>query len=780
MLFLLLFCAVVFIGCRYEESDRHEETADRGWLDADTAAEKYGLMIYETPFAEALSGETGGADADALDHRAVSVGNSVFFLHNGSRLYEMRADGTTFRLILEDRQADRKTGPGRLSQLCADGTRLYFRLLDKGIFCMDLNSGRLVDLSGRIPSDCERYCAVQGLVYYSDGQAVYRMDADEQRENAGPVLCAGVTGSGHIEGFSVRDGAVCYLTDDGQKQALWMSINEGEPVRLHDLNEDETGTELQLDREYVYLNTGGIIRISLETGERTEAISGNDNPVESFSVREGVLYYIQPDAGGVRRRAWTVSAGGTAVRTAAGYEELDKWDVRRSSFWTVTGEYAYLQYGIWDESGQENREEILRISRYFDAQQRYPLWRFDAEVAGAEGAEAEGAEADLCWTEAAKKTAALTAAAEGYRLNTGLSPVLLLELAAQVPEYAAPGGFTAVSQGGWIYYAADGCGIFRMRADGTDNELMLCEGDGIDVDDMNEYDCIGNLQVWGEWLYFTASGQCFRLRLDAAELQTVDAGLQGGRGAYCIFGDKIYSGYEGITAIDPNDGHRQVLVSGKKGRVYPFAVDNRGIFYIRENEENGCGQLIKTDPDGAHERVLASVYENRDPVCIGDIRLDDGWIYILLWYGTDHDGVEYQDGGEILAVKTDGSERRVCVKAEESSCILSMDARGGVLYTCTGGRGAGLYCLTQEDSEPRLLYEFRAGQKTGCFWKAAGSYLLSQAGRDYDYEGSGVGEAVRISLDENIKAAGRLEYFDWNYWENTGFGQWETDISDGN
>lgn len=72
------------------------------------------------------------------------------------------------------------------------------------------------------------------------------------------------------------------------------------------------------------------------------------------------------------------------------------------------------------------------------------------------------------------------------------------------------------------------------------------------------------------------------------------------------------------------------------------------------------------------------------------------------------------------------------------------------------------------------------GKKTGYLWKIAGSYLLSQAGRDYDYEGSGVGEAVRISLNENIKTAGRLEYFDWDYWKNTGFGQWETDISDGN
>ena len=82
VLFLLLFCAVVFMGCRHEESDRLDGTVDRGWMDTDTAAEKYGLMIYETPSAEALSGETKGADMDALDHRAVSVGNSVFFLHN--------------------------------------------------------------------------------------------------------------------------------------------------------------------------------------------------------------------------------------------------------------------------------------------------------------------------------------------------------------------------------------------------------------------------------------------------------------------------------------------------------------------------------------------------------------------------------------------------------------------------------------------------------------------------------------------------------------------------
>lgn len=272
----------------------------------------------------------------------------------------------------------------------------------------------------------------------------------------------------------------------------------------------------------------------------------------------------------------------------------------------------------------------------------------------------------------------------------------------------ANGSYVAVLDG-WVYYSRTNK-IFRIKEDGTENELIYEWNDGRNSSDMpiniigewiytkvhivqrisldgkiceqigEREDLHGSMCVVDGWMYFCSD---YRMRIDGSEFQQINM-RQIASGftvnivdgwIYCY--DRDDGGEDGICKFRTDGSEKQKIYSG---RVDYMIVDGDWIYYAKAS---GKG-IYKVKTDGTENQLVISISSPRS------FNISGEWIY----YGR-------ADG--LYKVKTDGTEKQVVTSSTGAGGIFVI---GDWIYFYGGtGNSGNLYKIALDGTSFQLIAE---------------------------------------------------------------------------
>lgn len=142
-------------------------------------------------------------------------------------------------------------------------------------------------------------------------------------------------------------------------------------------------------------------------------------------------------------------------------------------------------------------------------------------------------------------------------------------------------------QDGWIYFADESTGkLHKMKRDGTSKTLIY------------NYS-VGNVNVIGEWVYFTSQGGIYKIKVDGSDLTLISSDsvyrsmIVAGNWIYYVNRNDGYSIYKistnGTGRMKVNNDHTYFMNYNNGVLYYENVSDNR---YIYKINANGTGRTL--------------------------------------------------------------------------------------------------------------------------------------------------------------------------------------------
>jgi hypothetical protein len=244
----------------------------------------------------------------------------------------------------------------------------------------------------------------------------------------------------------------------------------------------------------------------------------------------------------------------------------------------------------------------------------------------------------------------------------------------------------AVGGGDWYYYTDKDLhnSLYRMKKDGTINEKLH---DGY----------ISNLNIVGDWIYFSDSYNICKIKTDGSEYQTIVDNIV--TLEFIIIGDWIYFEQGGINKMLLDGSHRSKIIGGD---ISSFNIDGDWIYYCNIKDKN---KLYKVRTNGSNNTKLS------EDTC-GFINISNGWIYYK----------NFNDGSRIYKMKLDGTNKTKVTDDTVNffnviSDTIIYEEKGNLSKTDSNGKNKNVITDTEYNcisivDDYIFCYKFDGGSKT--------------------------------------------------------------------
>ena len=233
-------------------------------------------------------------------------------------------------------------------------------------------------------------------------------------------------------------------------------------------------------------------------------------------------------------------------------------------------------------------------------------------------------------------------------------------------------GSRVVGLGDWLYCCMPN-GIYRMRADGTENEQIYEEQD-------TRFSSPSPLILAGDWVY-TNRGGIVKVRTDGVESQRLNDFQSSG--SFRTDGQWLYLGCE--YKLAPDGSNVQQINDKKVASGYTVNISDGWVYYYDE-DENGEDCVYKFKTDGTQKE---KIHAGRVDYMI----VDGEWIYYASMY----------DDTSIYKMKTDGSEDQLVLEEDR---ISTLNLSGEWLYYAADNTDGetSLYRVKVDGTDKQELY----------------------------------------------------------------------------
>ncbi|MDR2599231.1 MAG: DUF5050 domain-containing protein [Oscillospiraceae bacterium] len=251
-------------------------------------------------------------------------------------------------------------------------------------------------------------------------------------------------------------------------------------------------------------------------------------------------------------------------------------------------------------------------------------------------------------------------------------------------------GGIAVYNDGWIYFSDLYVQtLIKMRADGSERTVLAH-----DVD-------YGNLNIVGDWIYFTEWGNIQKMRTDGTNRSRVALEYSSVRvGNMTVIGEWIYytntMSEQGLYKLK-TDGTEDIKLLD--GDIRYFNVSDDWIYYVGEYGELDDGSFgypfIRMRTDGTEPSFIELVDSGIDDFGIKFLTnfiVDNGWIYATSNFFNFSGAMRFRiDGTDFTYLGGEGLASNIAV------------ADGWVYYTTDNAPDYDLYRVSVDGGEPVKL-----------------------------------------------------------------------------
>lgn len=408
---------------------------------------------------------------------------------------------------------------------------------------------------------------INGWIYYvhvDDGNQIYKMSLD------------GAINERFIEGSAMRinaskQGLVYILVNEKGNQLMISDYKSGEGAVLA---EDVGQLTLVVD-DWVYFNKASdqdkLYRVKLDGSDEVKV---NDLRVYALNENKGRLYFSDMDH---NYRLSSAKLDGSDVKIIS--EDMS------SDLLFYDGWLYYLNHS---DSGREYRIKGNEKEKVISVAKVTPLASNESEilVAGSTNSNRSSggyfvkAGDDLIFV-------GMSEGMDGiYRRN-------LIEANAPLEQISLDQARNLNVWKDWVYYIneSDYSGIYRMRADGSEPQIVLDQS-------------VGNLVIFGNWMYFlnhNDNQRIYKAKVDGSELTKISDSE--GLFSFSLEGEwLVYASSQGQTMVKVKmDGSDEQVVTSTSSTY--LTSDNGWIYY---GDDNTRIALSKVRMDGSENQNLIS------------------------------------------------------------------------------------------------------------------------------------------------------------------------------
>ncbi len=408
---------------------------------------------------------------------------------------------------------------------------------------------------------------INGWVFYvnaDDGNQVYKMSMD------------GAINEKFVDGSAMRlnasdKGLVFILVSEGGNQLVISDYKTGE---VNVLAQDVNSLTLIVDG-WVYFNKSSdqdkLYRVKIDGSSEMKV---NDLRVYALNENKGRLYFSDMDH---NYRLSSAKLDGSDIKIVS--EDMT------SDLLFFDGWLYYLNHS---DSGREYRIKGNDKEKVISVPRATPLAGNEEEilVAGSTNSNRSGggyfvrAGDDLIFV-------GMSEGMDGiYRRN-------LIDANAPFEQISQEQARNLNVWKDWVYYIneSDYLGIYRMRADGSEPQIVLDQS-------------VGNLVVYGNWMYFlnhNDNQRIYRAKVDGSELSAVSK--MEGIFSFSLEGEwLVYANGQGQTMVKVKlDGSDEQVVTSTSSTY--LTSDNGWIYY---GDDNTNVALSKVKLDGSENQNLIS------------------------------------------------------------------------------------------------------------------------------------------------------------------------------